>query len=120
MNLIKYNEKLLVWMHRKNVTMKDIADNLEITRQRVSQKLKNNDFMSSTLGSSIVKKLLMSLSGLFLIMFLLVHLTVNSFLLIPDGGEFFNAGAHFMATNPAIRVIEASHFFCIGYPKQTY
>ncbi|WP_291858321.1 succinate dehydrogenase cytochrome b subunit [Marinilabilia sp.] len=62
--------------------------------------------MSSTLGSSIVKKLLMSLSGLFLITFLLVHLTVNSFLLIPDGGEFFNAGAHFMATNPAIRVIE--------------
>ncbi|PWD99657.1 succinate dehydrogenase cytochrome b subunit [Marinilabilia rubra] len=62
--------------------------------------------MSSTLGSSIGKKLLMSLSGLFLIMFLVVHLTVNSFLLIPDGGEFFNAGAHFMATTPAIRLIE--------------
>lgn len=62
--------------------------------------------MSSTLGSSIGKKLLMSLSGLFLIMFLIVHLTVNSFLLIPDGGDFFNAGAHFMATTPAIRVIE--------------
>jgi len=62
--------------------------------------------MSSTLGSSIGKKLLMSISGLFLILFLVVHLTVNSFLLVPDGGDLFNAGAHFMATNPAIRVIE--------------
>ncbi|MFW6370955.1 MAG: succinate dehydrogenase cytochrome b subunit [Bacteroidota bacterium] len=62
--------------------------------------------MSSTLGSSIGKKLLMSISGLFLIMFLVIHLTVNSFLLIPDGGEFFNAAAHFMATTPAIRIIE--------------
>lgn len=62
--------------------------------------------MSSTLGSSIGKKLLMSISGLFLILFLIVHLTVNSLLLVPDGGDLFNAGAHFMATNPAIRVIE--------------
>jgi succinate dehydrogenase / fumarate reductase cytochrome b subunit len=62
--------------------------------------------MSSTLGSSIGKKLLMSLSGLFLIMFLIIHLTVNAFLLIPDGGDFFNSAAHFMATTPAIRVIE--------------
>ncbi|MBZ4676331.1 MAG: succinate dehydrogenase [Anaerophaga sp.] len=62
--------------------------------------------MSSTLGSSIGKKLLMSISGLFLILFLIVHLTVNSFLLVPDGGDLFNAGAHFMATNPAVRVIE--------------
>lgn len=62
--------------------------------------------MSSTLGSSIGKKLLMSLSGLFLISFLIIHLTVNSFLLIPDGGDFFNSAAHFMATTPAIRVIE--------------
>ncbi len=62
--------------------------------------------MSSILGSTIGKKLLMSVSGLFLIMFLIIHLTVNSFLLIPDGGEFFNAAAHFMATTPAIRAIE--------------
>ncbi|MGM0377639.1 MAG: succinate dehydrogenase cytochrome b subunit [Bacteroidota bacterium] len=62
--------------------------------------------MSNALGSSIGKKLLMGLSGLFLILFLVVHLTVNSFLLIPDGGDMFNAAAHFMATTPAIRVIE--------------
>lgn len=62
--------------------------------------------MSSLLCSSIGKKLLMGLSGIFLMLFLVIHLLLNSFLLIPDGGEMFNAGAHFMATNPIIAVIE--------------
>lgn len=62
--------------------------------------------MSSLFCSSIGKKLLMGLSGVFLMLFLLIHLTLNSFLLIPDGGEMFNAGAHFMATNPLIKIIE--------------
>lgn len=62
--------------------------------------------MSSLLCSSIGKKLLMGLSGLFLMIFLLVHLGVNALLLVPDGGEFFNAGAHFMATNPAVKIME--------------
>ncbi|MBN2165061.1 MAG: succinate dehydrogenase cytochrome b subunit [Marinilabiliaceae bacterium] len=62
--------------------------------------------MSNLFCSSIGKKLLMSISGLFLITFLLLHLTLNSFLLIPDGGEMFNAAAHFMATNPLIKVME--------------
>ncbi|MCA1744445.1 MAG: succinate dehydrogenase cytochrome b subunit [Bacteroidales bacterium] len=62
--------------------------------------------MSSLLCSSIGKKLLMGLSGLFLMMFLLIHLAVNSLLLVPDGGETFNAAAHFMATNPAIKIME--------------
>ncbi|MGQ1947442.1 succinate dehydrogenase cytochrome b subunit [Geofilum sp. OHC36d9] len=62
--------------------------------------------MSSLFCSSIGKKLLMGLSGVFLMLFLLIHLTLNSFLLIPDGGEMFNAGAHFMATNPMIKIIE--------------
>lgn len=54
----------------------------------------------------------MSLSGLFLILFLLIHLTINSFLVL-DGvfgfeetGQMFNAGAHFMGTFPLIKVIE--------------
>lgn len=67
--------------------------------------------MANLFSSSIGRKLVMSISGLFLITFLLVHLTLNSFLLL-DGlfgtetGEMFNAGAHFMATNPFIKVIE--------------
>lgn len=62
--------------------------------------------MSGLFCSSIGRKLLMSLSGLFLVAFLLVHLSLNALLLVPDGGEFFNAGAHFMATNPIIKIIE--------------
>lgn len=67
--------------------------------------------MANLFSSSIGRKLIMSISGLFLITFLLVHLTLNSFLLL-DGlfgtaeGQMFNAGAHFMATNPFIKVIE--------------
>ncbi|MFT3737393.1 MAG: succinate dehydrogenase cytochrome b subunit [Breznakibacter sp.] len=62
--------------------------------------------MSNLFCSSIGKKLIMSLSGLFLVSFLLIHLTLNSFLLIPDEGNMFNAAAHFMATNPLIKVVE--------------
>lgn len=62
--------------------------------------------MSNLFCSSVGKKLVMSISGLFLIVFLFVHLLLNSFLLIPDGGEMYNAGAHFMATNPMIKVME--------------
>jgi succinate dehydrogenase / fumarate reductase cytochrome b subunit len=62
--------------------------------------------MSGFFNSSIGKKFVMGVSGIFLVMFLLVHLLLNSFLLLNDGGEMFNAGAHFMATNPIIKVIE--------------
>lgn len=58
--------------------------------------------MSSFLSSSIGKKLIMSLSGLFLIVFVLVHLILNSFLMFDKTGELFNAGAHFMSL-PIIR-----------------
>lgn len=45
-------------------------------------------------NSSIGRKLIMSLSGLFLIIFLLVHLTINSLLLVSP--EAFEAGCEFM------------------------
>ncbi|GAF02804.1 hypothetical protein [Saccharicrinis fermentans] len=53
--------------------------------------------MSNLFSSSIGKKLLMSISGLFLIIFLIVHLSINLTLLVPDGGETFNVAANFMA-----------------------
>jgi len=67
--------------------------------------------MSNLLTASIGKKLLMSVSGLFLILFLFVHLTLNSFLLLDsclgfERGQLFNAGSHFMGTNPFIKIIE--------------
>ncbi|GHV65171.1 succinate dehydrogenase [Bacteroidia bacterium] len=61
--------------------------------------------MSNLLTSSIGKKLVMSISGLFLITFLCVHLTINLFILFDSSGELFNLGAHFM-TNPVIKIIE--------------
>ena len=61
--------------------------------------------MSRILGSSITKKLVMALAGLFLIVFLPVHLGINLLLLNPDP-EPFNKAAHFMATFPVIKVFE--------------
>jgi len=54
--------------------------------------------------SSITKKVIMSLMGLFLITFLVVHLTLNSLLLIDK--DLFNEGAHFMGTNPFIQIFQ--------------
>ncbi len=66
--------------------------------------------MSNTSGnffqSSLGKKLIMSLTGLFLISFLVVHCLLNAFIFANDGGLLFNSGAHFMATNPLIRIME--------------
>lgn len=62
-------------------------------------------WLSNFLTSSIGKKLVMSLTGLFLISFLLVHLLGNLQLLIPDGGKSFNIYADFMSNNPVIKVI---------------
>ncbi len=58
------------------------------------------------LTSSIGKKLIVSLSGLFLMAFLTVHLTVNLMLVIDDTGNLFNIAANFMATNPLIKIVE--------------
>jgi succinate dehydrogenase / fumarate reductase, cytochrome b subunit len=58
-------------------------------------------FLSSSLG----KKLLMALTGLFLITFLVVHLIGNLQLLHDDGGQAFNVYAKFMTTNPLIKTI---------------
>lgn len=57
--------------------------------------------LSSTLG----RKLLMALTGLFLILFLVVHLIGNLQLLKSDEGEAFNVYAKFMTSNPLIKVI---------------
>lgn len=62
--------------------------------------------MSKLLTASIGKKLIMSLSGLFLMLFILVHLTANILLIFDDTGALYNTGAHFMETNPVIRVVE--------------
>jgi succinate dehydrogenase / fumarate reductase cytochrome b subunit len=62
--------------------------------------------MSNILTSSIGKKLMMSLAGLFLVVFLLVHLGINLSLIFADTREPFNKAAHFMATNIIVKVME--------------
>ncbi|TCD48151.1 succinate dehydrogenase cytochrome b subunit [Chlorobium sp. N1] len=62
------------------------------------------------LNTSIARKLLMALAGLFLALFLPVHLGLNLLLLKGDGGESFTAAAEFMATNPFIRIAEPALF----------
>jgi len=62
--------------------------------------------MSNILTSSIGKKLMMSLAGLFLVVFLLVHLGINLSLIFADTREPFNKAAHFMGTNVIVKGME--------------
>jgi succinate dehydrogenase / fumarate reductase cytochrome b subunit len=61
--------------------------------------------MSKVLFSSISKKFVMALAGLFLLTFLPVHLIINLMLLKSDP-EPFNKAAHFMAAFPLVKVME--------------
>ena len=67
------------------------------------------DMLTSTIG----RKLIMALTGLFLILFLVVHLSGNFQLLKDDGGKAFNVYAEFMTTFPLIKVISIGNFFFI-------
>lgn len=55
----------------------------------------------------------MALTGLFLILFLAVHLAGNLQLLLDDGGQAFNVYAYNMAHNPLIRIISIGNFVFI-------
>jgi succinate dehydrogenase / fumarate reductase cytochrome b subunit len=75
--------------------------------------------MNKVLFSSISKKFVMALAGLFLLLFLPVHLVINLLLLKSNPGPF-NEAAHFMATFPVIKIVEIVLFaalilhFCYG------
>ena len=56
----------------------------------------------------------MSLTGIFLITFLVVHAYVNAQIFWNDGGVEFTHLAHFMGTNFVIRTIEIGLFFFLG------
>ncbi len=62
--------------------------------------------IANAFSSSIGKKLIMGLTGLFLISFLVVHCFLNAFVFFDNTGVLFNEGAHFMATNWIIRAME--------------
>lgn len=48
----------------------------------------------------------MALLGFFLIIFLVVHMSINLCLLRGDGGAWFTEAAHFMGTNYVVKVFE--------------
>ena len=60
--------------------------------------------------SSIGKKLIMGLTGLFLITFLIVHCSINSMIFFNDGGQTFNHWGHFMGSNLIVRTMEIGLF----------
>lgn len=62
-------------------------------------------WLTKTLTSSIGKKVLMSLTGLFLCTFLIIHLIGNLQLFKSDGGYAFNTYVVFMTTFPVIKFI---------------
>jgi succinate dehydrogenase / fumarate reductase cytochrome b subunit len=59
---------------------------------------------------SIGKKLIMGSTGMFLILFLIVHCSINSLIFLNDGGETFNRAAEFMSHNWLIRILEVGLF----------
>jgi succinate dehydrogenase / fumarate reductase cytochrome b subunit len=75
--------------------------------------MKWSEFFTSSVG----KKIVMALTGLFLISFLLIHVGINScifndlsFFDHNDNGRMFNKAAHFMGSSYVIRIIEVGLF----------
>lgn len=59
--------------------------------------------MSGFAKSSIARKVVMALSGLFLVLFLALHVTINLSSVISP--ETFNAWSHFMGYNPVVQFL---------------
>lgn len=68
--------------------------------------MKWSEFFTSSVG----KKFVMGLTGLFLISFLVVHVGINACIWAMDGGEMFNKAAHFMGSTVVIRILEIGLF----------
>ncbi|HEY4207648.1 MAG TPA: succinate dehydrogenase cytochrome b subunit [Puia sp.] len=68
--------------------------------------MKWSEFFTSSVG----KKFVMGLTGLFLISFLVVHVGINACIWAMDGGEMFNKAAHFMGATVVIRILEIGLF----------
>ncbi|MBK5273332.1 MAG: succinate dehydrogenase cytochrome b subunit [Bacteroidia bacterium] len=76
--------------------------------------MKWSEFFTSSVG----KKVVMAVTGLFLILFLVVHVTVNAciwavFFYPDDNGEVFNKAAYFLGATLVPRVLEIGLFLFI-------
>ena len=70
-------------------------------------------WIANFLLSSLGKKLIMSLTGLFLCLFLVVHMLGNLQLFVDTDGEAFNLYAYQMTHNPLIKIIAYGNYFFI-------
>lgn len=68
--------------------------------------MSNKNYFTSPVG----RKLVMGGTGLFLILFLVVHCYANFQIFLPDGRERFNVVAHFLGTNLVTRILEIGLF----------
>jgi succinate dehydrogenase / fumarate reductase cytochrome b subunit len=60
--------------------------------------------------SSIGKKFVMGFTGIFLILYLVIHAGVNALIFYNDDGRIFNAAAHFLSHNIIMRILEVGLF----------
>jgi len=58
--------------------------------------------------SSLTKKFIMALAGAFLMVFMIVHLGINLFIIpiTPNHKEIFREAVYFMTTNPLVKIME--------------
>lgn len=76
--------------------------------------MKWSEFFTSSVG----KKFVMGLTGIFLISFLVVHVSINACIFNDlfdpaDNGDMFNRAAHFMASSMVVRTLEYGLFLGI-------
>ncbi len=62
--------------------------------------------MANFFCTSIGKKIIMSVTGLFLVLFLMLHLSLNLLTVIDSSGDLFNIVCKFMAENPLIYIMQ--------------
>jgi succinate dehydrogenase / fumarate reductase cytochrome b subunit len=65
---------------------------------------------SELFTSSVGKKFVMGLTGIFLILFLVVHVGINACMWAMDDGQMFNLAAHFMGATVVMRILEIGLF----------
>jgi succinate dehydrogenase / fumarate reductase, cytochrome b subunit len=74
--------------------------------------------LAKAFNSSIGRKLIMGLTGLFLVSFLIIHVSINSMIFFNDGGAMFNEYGRFMSHNYIVRVLEVGLF--VGFLIHIY
>jgi succinate dehydrogenase / fumarate reductase cytochrome b subunit len=70
-------------------------------------------WLTEALKSSLGRKLVMAITGLFLIMFLVGHMLGNMLLFLEDGGQAFNEYARFMTSTPIIQALSIVTYISI-------